>query len=102
MKFKTILVLLFVTTVLSLTLIQVIYLNLRETNIDKKMDFVKLIGLPDLAISNETHYVRHRSLSDTFSIFSNSPTLGENFPSTFVYNYSSIQKNLPSRIKIEK
>lgn len=102
MKFKVRFILFFMFTALSLTIVQVIYLNLRETNVAEKVDFVKLIGLPDLAISNETHYVRHRSLSDTFSIFSNSPTLGENFPSTFVYNYSNIQKNLPSRIEIEK
>lgn len=102
MKFKVRFVLFFMFATLSLLFIQVIYLNLRDNHTDERLSFVKLIGLPDLAISNETHYVRHRSLSDTFSIFSNSPTLSENFPSTFVYNYSAIQKNLPSRIKIEK
>ena len=102
MKFKVRFVLFFMFATLSLLFIQVIYLNLRDNHTDERLSFVKLIGLPDLAISNETHYVRHRSLSDTFSIFSNSPTLSENFPSTFVYNYSNIQKNLPSRIEIEK
>ena len=102
MKFKVRFVLFFMFATLSLLFIQVICLNLRDNHTDERLSFVKLIGLPDLAISNETHYVRHRSLSDTFSIFSNSPTLSENFPSTFVYNYSNIQKNLPSRIEIEK
>ncbi len=102
MKIKTLFVLSFISVVLFLIFAQVLFLNSKEKNIDKKVKFVKLIGLPDLAISNETHYVRHRSLSDTFSIFSNSPVLGENFPSTFVYNYANIQKKLPSRIDIEK
>ncbi len=102
MKFKVQFVLFFMFTVLSLLFAQVLCLNLRDNHTDERLNFVKLTGLPDLAISNETHYVRHRSLSDTFSIFSNSPTLSENFPSTFVYNYSNIQKNLPSRIEIEK
>ena len=102
MKLKTFSVLFFMFFILSLISAQIIYLNLKDTNYTDKKKFVKFIGLPDLAISNETHYVRHRSLSDTFSIFSNSPTLSENFPSTFVYNYSNVQKKLPSRIEIEK
>ena len=102
MKLKTIFVLSFISLILFTIFTEVVYLNSKDTNNKEKIEFVKLIGLPDLAISNETHYVRHRSLSDTFSIFSNSPTLSENFPSTFVYNYSDIQKNLPSRIEIEK
>jgi len=102
MKLITIFTLSFMFLISSLICIEVIYLNMQDKRATEKETFVKLIGLPDLAISNETHYVRHRSLSDTFSIFSNSPTLSENFPSTFVYNYSDIQKNLPSRIEIEK
>lgn len=102
MKLKTFSILFFIFFILTSTCIEVLYLNLKDKNVQDKKDFVKFIGLPDLAISNETHYVRHRSLSDTFSIFSNSPSLSENFPSTFVYNYSPIQKNLPSRIEIEK
>jgi len=102
MKLKTYFVISFMFFISTLILVQVVYLNLKDTNDTDKRVFVKFTGLPDLSISNETHYVRHRSLSDTFSIFSNSPTLNENFPSTFVYNYSDIQKNLPSRIEIEK
>ncbi len=102
MKIKTLFVLSFTSIVLFLIFTQVVFLNSKDKNANKKIEFVKLTGLPDLAISTETHYVRHRSLSDTFSIFSNSPTLSENFPSTFVYNYSNIQKNLPSRITVEK
>ncbi len=102
MSFKTRFVLLFIVTTVVLILTEATYLSLKDKNSSQKRLFVKIFALPDLAISNETHYVRHRSLSDIFSIFSNSPTLSENFPSTFVYNYSKIQKNIPSRIEVAK
>ncbi|WP_051505378.1 hypothetical protein [Sulfurospirillum arcachonense] len=72
--------------------------NLHEQT---KNDFVKTVGLPDLAISNGANFIRHRSLSDTFSLFSNGPELLEYFPSTFTYNYSQNYKNIPSRIELE-
>jgi len=102
MKNKNLFLLIFIFIISSFLILQAIYLNYQDRKIEEKRAFVKIIGLPDLAISNETHYVRHRSMSDAFSIFSNSPTLGENFPSTFVYNYANIQKKIPSRIEIEK
>jgi len=102
MNFKTKFVLLFILATVLLISTEIAYLSIKDKdNLNKRL-FVKIVTLPDLAISNETHYVRHRSLSDTFSIFSNSPTLSENFPSTFVYNYSEIQRNLPSRIEVAK
>ena len=58
-----------------------------------------LIGLPDLALVSEAHYVRHRSLSDTFSYFNESPELLEYFPSTFVYAHNTLSN--PSRITYE-
>jgi len=66
----------------------------------EKNAFVKVAGLPDLAISNSAHFIRDRSLSDMFSLFSNDPELLEYFPSTFIYNYSSNQKSNPSRIEL--
>jgi hypothetical protein len=80
---------------------QIIYLRSKEKHVQQKRLLVSIESLPDLAISSEAHFVRHRSLSDLFSIFSNSPTLSEFFPSTFVYNYSQIQRQNPSRIEIE-
>lgn len=53
------------------------------------------VGLPDLALVSEAHYVRHRSLSDVFSYFNESPELLEYFPSTFVYHYAPLVS--PSR-----
>ena len=83
--------------------IQFIYMyTTANYHIASKSNFVNIVGLPDLSISNEAHFVRHRSLSDTFSLFSNGPELLEYFPSTFTYNYSSNYKNTHSRIEIEK
>lgn len=58
--------------------------------LNKKTTFVKLIGLPDLAISTEATYVRHRSMSDMFSIYKDDASLREYFPSTFAYSHSHI------------
>ena len=56
----------------------------------KKEQFVALVGLPDLAISTETTSIRHRSISDLFSIYRDDGNLREYFPSTFVYSHSHI------------
>ena len=83
--------------------LQTLYMyTTKNYNITSKNNFIKVVGLPDLAISNEAHFVRHRSLSDTFSLFSNGPELLEYFPSTFTYNYSNNYENTHSRIEIEK
>ena len=54
----------------------------------KKVKFLTLSGLPDLAISTETTYVRHRSMSDLFSIYRDDAALREYFPSTYTYSHS--------------
>lgn len=82
--------------------VQVVLLQARHNTKNEKRLFVSLTGMSDLALSSEAHFVRHRSMSDLFSIFSNSPTLTEYFPSTFVYNYSEIQRKNPARIECEK
>ncbi|QIR75645.1 hypothetical protein FA592_05150 [Sulfurospirillum diekertiae] len=70
--------------------------GLTSSMITCKEDLVALVGLPDLALVSEAHYVRHRSLSDVFSYFNESPELLEYFPSTFVYHYAPNAN--PSRI----
>jgi len=55
-----------------------------------------IVGLSDLALVGEAHYVRHRSISDVFAYFNESPELLEYFPSTFVYRYTPLTN--PSRI----
>jgi hypothetical protein len=65
----------------------------------KKEQFVSLSGLPDLAIVTESFAIRHRTLSDLFSIYSDDPTLREYFPSSFAYSHSHI---INQEITIEK
>lgn len=57
--------------------------------LNSKLAFVELTGLPDLAISTEATYVRHRSMSNIFSIYKDDGTLREYFPSTFAYTHSN-------------
>jgi len=61
--------------------------------LDKKKEFVKSLGIPDLAISTEASYVRHRSLSDLFSIYKDDATLREYFASTYLFSHSNIINN---------
>jgi len=60
--------------------------SLTNTQIQKKQDFVSISQMPDLAISTTASYIRNRSLSDTFLIYKDDPTLREYFPSTFTYS----------------
>jgi len=48
-----------------------------------KQEFVSFVGLPDLVLSNEP-YLRHRSLSSVFDIYSVDPTLREHQKETFI------------------
>ncbi len=82
---------------LSVFIIQAIYIantkSMTSQTLNKKLLFVKMSGLPDLAISTEASYVRHRSLSDMFSIYKDDGNLREYFPSTFTYNHSTLINN---------
>lgn len=57
---------------------------------NKKKDFVAFVGLPDLAIATEATFVRHRTMSDMFSIYKDDGSLREYFVSTYSYNHSHI------------
>ena len=70
---------------------------LSPEKIASKETLSAIVGLPDLALVNEAHYVRHRSLSGVFAYFNESPELLEYFPSTFVYRYAPYTH--PSRIE---
>ena len=93
---------LFLGVTLLLLISQIIYLytnkSLTKDNIEKKDILLKVVGLPDLAISNEAMYIRHRTLSDIFSLFKESPELREYFPTTYVYSHSHILNNTPSKV----
>jgi hypothetical protein len=80
---------LFISLIIS-SFITIIYLYIyKTTTVNQKLNrssVVKLSGLPDLAISTQTSYIRHRSLSDTFSQYKDDPILREYFPTTFTYS----------------
>jgi len=81
-----------IISLFTLLFIQVIYLqnnNSMTKEMKKaKIEFVQLVQLPDLAISTEATYIRHRSLADIFSIYKDDGNLREYFPSTFTYSHS--------------
>lgn len=56
----------------------------------KRKEFVAIGGLPDLAISTEATFIRHRSMSEVFSIYKDDGSLREYFPSTYAYSHSHI------------
>ncbi|WP_373070190.1 hypothetical protein [Sulfurimonas sp.] len=64
--------------------------NISNDQIKLKKEFVSLIQLPDLAISTEATFIRHRSLSTTFDIYKDDGVLREYFPSSFVIMNSKI------------
>ncbi|MBU1668896.1 hypothetical protein KKC13_10805 [bacterium] len=78
----------------SIFIIQLFYLqqtkSMTPTQQLKKEYFVTIAGLPDLALVTETSSVRHRTLSDLFSLYRDDANLREYFPSTFAYAHSPI------------
>jgi hypothetical protein len=62
--------------------------SMSEEAREKKQLFVSLTSLPDLALSTEATFVRHRSLGDFFSIYKDDPSLREYFPSTFAISHA--------------
>ncbi len=65
--------------------IELLYLELKPHNIEAKREFVQSVGLSDLALSTEASFIRHRSLSDFFSAYKDSPELLDYFASSFTY-----------------
>ncbi len=87
----------FFSTLLVLLAIEIIYLQVAKSMSDekaeKRVSFVKLSGLPDLALYSENHYVRHRSLSDMFSIYKDDGSLREYSTATYAISHSHIKIN---------
>jgi len=79
-------------TIFTLLSLEVIYLfttkSLSDDVKSKKIEFVKLSQLPDLAISTEATFIRHRSLATTASIYKDDGSLREYFLSTFSISHS--------------
>ena len=62
--------------------------------LSKRLSFIELAGLPDLAISTEATYVRHRSLAALGDIYKDDGSLREYFPSTYAISHShTINRN---------
>lgn len=77
----------FALSAVLLTLIAYLHIakSIGEEALGSKREFVKAVGLPDLSISTEASYIRHRSLSDFFSAYRDDGTLREYFVSTYTY-----------------
>lgn len=79
-------------SLLAILVLESIYLSytktLSEESQTKRKEFVSISGLPDLAISTEATFIRHRSMSEVFSIYKDDGSLREYFPSTYAYSHS--------------
>jgi hypothetical protein len=64
--------------------------TISKESLDARKEFVASLKLPDLSISTESSYVRHRSLSDLFSIYKDDGALREYFASTYAFSHSNI------------
>ncbi|MCK5293147.1 MAG: hypothetical protein KAJ49_00735 [Arcobacteraceae bacterium] len=84
--------------------IEILYINnikyLSKQDLEIKSNLVSIVGLPDLSISTEAMYIRHRTLSSSFEIFKDDPELLTYFPSTFVISPSNFNNNI-SRIQTD-
>lgn len=78
---------------LSVLIFEIYYL--KNSNFEytaKKQLFVQTVGLPDIAISTEANYIRHRSLGNVNQIFPDGLEHIEYFPSTFTINSNGLKK----------
>ncbi len=91
--------LIFFIVVVSFLSVETIFLTVKNKNIEQKRLFVEKIGLPDLAISTEAKYIRHRSITDIFSIFNENPIAISYFVTTFAYAPSPNLNNTPNIIE---
>jgi hypothetical protein len=75
---------------LSILVVQILYLvstkSLTKQQIEIKYNFVKISQMPDLALCTDTFYIRHRTLSDMFSIYKDEAGLREYSLTTFAYS----------------
>lgn len=67
-------------------------------SIKNKNLFVQTTLLPDLALVNSSSYIRHRSLSTVFSVYSDDGTLREYDITSFTYAPSNIHSNTPLKV----
>ena len=65
--------------------------TLTQDTLEKKKLFVSICGLPDLAISTEATYIRHRTLTNVFAIYKDDASLREYMFSTFTLSHSHLK-----------
>jgi len=75
-------------------ILQILYLgseqSMTENMREKKVLFVQLTGLPDLALYSNSNYIRHRSLSLPSDIYALDGCLREYDSATYAINDSTI------------
>lgn len=76
--------------------LHVFYTPSKESIITKNI-FTQISTLPDLALSSESSYIRHRSLTDVFSIYPNDGTLREYDTTSFTYK-NRVFTSIPSKV----
>ncbi|MBK8944233.1 MAG: hypothetical protein IPM32_03080 [Ignavibacteriae bacterium] len=76
--------------VITISIFEIIYYGYYSEQKSKlfhiKRKSVNLVQLPDLALSTEAIWIRHRSITNIFSIVPDDGNLLEYYPSSFIYN----------------
>lgn len=72
----------------------VLHLSFNRYNTDEsihnKREFVRLVQLPDLAVTTAAGFIRHRSIAYVNMAFYAGPEIRDYFPSAFIYAPSKI------------
>jgi len=75
--------------VIAFTVVEILYYNYESNGMTKvilqKRKAVSLIQLPDITTVSEAVWLRHRSVSTVFTIFSEDGCLLDYYPASFVY-----------------
>jgi len=97
MNKKSIYLLSFFSFTLFIFITEIVYLSLFKGMSDemreKKIAFLKISSLPDLALSTQSYTSRHRTLSDLFSIYQDDGTLREYTPTSYTISHSHLYKS---------
>ena len=83
---------------------EIIYFGSKDVTktITKKREAVSLIKLPDLAIVTEATWLRHRSISNVFTVFPEDGALLDYYPASFVYKIYFPHNKKDGKTKKEK
>ena len=95
MKTKSIYLFYTLLALISFLTIQVSYIDktksISSKSIQSKKDFINIVQLPDIALSTDLSYIRHRSLTNTFDIYNEDGSLREYSLGSFTYNQSDLR-----------